>query len=218
MSQAALGPALPVLSGSWVAQPDLTAFTDGDLGPVSAKIAALTQALPNVAALNGAQLVTSLSSVLAGAASNLTVARSTLVISALELLVLAVAALFAVARLLTEQREAETALLSARGATWAQLTRLAAAEVIPLAALAAVAGGLAGRLAALLASAGPVGTAGRPAGGRTRDPARRARGRGRRRGHRCRLAADPGVRGEPDRRAGQPRQAGPGGGGGPGRR
>ena len=161
VSQAALGPALPLLSGSWVAQPDLTAFTEGDLAPVSANVAALTQALPNVAALNGAQLVTSLSSVLAGAASNLTVARSTLAISALELLVLAVAALLAVARLLTEQRETETALLTARGATWAQLARLATAEVIPLAALAAVAGGLAGdRLAAVLATAGPVGAAG----------------------------------------------------------
>ncbi|HXT88034.1 MAG TPA: hypothetical protein VN714_02140, partial [Trebonia sp.] len=161
VSQAAFGPTLPALSGSWVAQPDLTAFTEADLGPASANVAALAQALPNVASLHGAQLVTGLPAVLAGAAGNVTVARSTLAISALELLALAVAALLAVSRLLAEQREAETALFTARGATLAQLGWLAAAEAIPLAALAAVAGGLAGiRLAAMLAAAGPVGAAG----------------------------------------------------------
>ena len=81
---------------------------------------------------------------LAGTASNLAVARSLLAISALLLLVLTVAALLAVARLLATQREAETALLNARGATRWQLTRLTAAEVIPLCGTAALAGGAAG--------------------------------------------------------------------------
>jgi hypothetical protein len=57
--------------------------------------------------------------------------RLTPVISALELLVLAIAALLAVAQLLATQREGETALLVARGATRSQLTWLTAAEVIP---------------------------------------------------------------------------------------
>ena len=148
-------------SGSWVAQPDMTAFSDSDLNPMSANVAALSKSLPTASFLNGAQLTTSLPSVLAGAASNLAVARSMLVISALELLVLAIAALLAVARLLAAQREGETALLVARGATRSQLTWLTAAEVVPLSALVSVAGAFAGIwLASALASAGPLGTAG----------------------------------------------------------
>jgi len=73
-----------------------------------------------------------------------------------------VAALLAVARLLAAQREGETALLTARGATRWQLTRLTAAEVIPLSLVTALIGGVAGIwLARLLGSTlyGP-GTAG----------------------------------------------------------
>ena len=161
VSQAALGPALMMLSGSWVAQPDMTAFGGGDLNSMSASVAALAKSLPNSSGLNGAQLVTSLPSVLAGVASSLAVARLTLVISALELLVLVIAALLAVARLLATQREGETALLVARGATRSQLTWLTAAEVIPLSALVSVLGALAGiRLASVLVTAGPLGGAG----------------------------------------------------------
>ena len=161
VSQAAFGPTLTLLSGSWVAQPDLAGFTDGDLNQVSASVAALAQSLPNSSSLNGAQLVTSLPSALAAAASSLSVARSLLVISALELLALAVAALLAVARLLTAQREAETALLVARGATRSQLSWLTAVEVIPLSALLSVLGALSGIwLASVLVSAGPLGGAG----------------------------------------------------------
>ena len=145
VSQAALGPALTMLTGSWVAQPDMTAFGDGDLNSMSASVAALAESLPISSVLNGAQLVTSLPSVLAETASSLAVARVMLVISALELLVLAIAALLAVARLVATQREGETALLVARGATRSQLTWLTATEVIPLSALVSVAGALAGQ-------------------------------------------------------------------------
>ena len=121
----------------------------------------MPESLPNSSTLPGAQMTTNLPSVLAGAGSNLAVARSVLVISALQLLVLAIAALLAVARLLAAQREGETALLVARGATRSQLTRLTAAEVIPLSVVMSAAGALAGiRLASVLASAGPLGTAG----------------------------------------------------------
>ncbi len=161
VSRAAFGPALPMLTGSWVARPDMSAFQEGTLSPVVASVSALAASLPNSSLLPGAQLVTSLPSVLTEAESNLSVARSLLVISALELLALAIAALLAVARLLASQREGETALLIARGATRSQLTRLAAVEVIPLAALVSVAGALAGiRLADVLAAAGPLGRAG----------------------------------------------------------
>src|SRR5580692_6785228 len=161
VSQEALGPRLTMLSGSWVAQPDMAAVREGNLSPMSASVAALTGSLPNSSFLNGAQLVTSLPSVLAEAASNLAVARSILVISALELLVLAIVALLAVARLLATQREGETALLVARGATRSQLTWRTAAEVIPLSALVSVVGALAGvRLASVLVVEGPLGRAG----------------------------------------------------------
>jgi FtsX-like permease family len=161
VSKAAFGPALAMLSGSWVAQPDMSAFQVGDLGPVLAGVSALAASLPNSSFLNGAQLTTSLPSVLTEAESNLTVARSLLVISALELLALAIAALLAVARLLTTQREGETALLIARGATRSQLTWLTATEVIPLSALVSVAGAAAGiKLADVLVASGPLGRSG----------------------------------------------------------
>ena len=160
VSQAALGSTLTMFSATWIAQPDLSAF-HGDPNSMSASVAALAASLPNSSLLNGAQVVSSLPSVLAGTASNLAVARLMLVISALELLVLAIAALVAVARLLATQREGETALLVARGATRSQLTWLTAAEVLPTLALVSVAGAFAGiRLASVLVSSGPLGSAG----------------------------------------------------------
>ena len=161
VSQGAFESALTQESGSWLAQPDMTAFADGSLGSTSANVAALVASLPNAAFLNGAQLTTSLPTVLTAAGSNLTVARSLLVISALQILVLAIVALAAVGRLLAAQREGETALLIARGATRWQLTKLTAAEVVPLSALMSVAGALAGiRLADALVRTGALGTAG----------------------------------------------------------
>ena len=161
VSQAAFGSALTQESGSWLAQPDMTAFPDGSLGSDSASVAALVASLPNATFLNGAQMATSLPTVLTAAGSNLTVARSLLVISALQILVLAVVALAAVGRLLAAQREGETALLIARGATRWQLTKLTAAEVVPLSAVVSAVGALAGiRLADALVGAGALGTAG----------------------------------------------------------
>jgi hypothetical protein len=160
VSPAALtAPAAPlaVSTGTWVAQPLTGEFTDTDLSGISAAVSALQSEFQNSATLSGMQVSTGLPAVLAGTASNLSVARSLLVISALQLLVLAVAALLAVARLLASQREDETALLVARGATRQQLLRLTADEVIPLCAVAAAAGAVIGiRLAAVLASAGPL--------------------------------------------------------------
>jgi len=161
VNQAAFGPALTQQSGSWLAQPAMASFQNGSLGPDSANVAALVASLPNATFLNGAQLTTNLPTVLEAAGSDLTVARSLLVISALQLLVLAVVALAAVGRLLAAQREDETALFIARGATRWQLIKLTAAEVVPLSALVSVVGALAGvRLADALVGAGALGTAG----------------------------------------------------------
>jgi ABC-type antimicrobial peptide transport system permease subunit len=174
VSPAAFGPAatsagtgsdtastLTALSGTWLAQPEMAKFTDTDLSAISADVSALQQALLRSSVLSGMQLSTSLPSVLSAAASNLSVARSLLVISALQLLVLAFAALLAVARLLASQREGETALLKARGATRWQLAQLTAVEVVPLCAVAAALGILVGIwLAGLLISVGPLRAAG----------------------------------------------------------
>jgi len=152
---------LTARTGTWLAQPDMARFTATDLSSISAEVSALRQALLTSSVLSGMQMSTSLPSVLNAAASNLSVARSLLVISALQLLVLALAALLAVARLLASQREGETALMSARGATRWQLARLTADEVIPICVIAATGGALVGiRLAGLLTTAGPLKTAG----------------------------------------------------------
>jgi hypothetical protein len=137
------GPLVPA-QGTWAAQPDMAAFTDGDLNSLAASVSGLQGTLGNSSVLDSVQLSTGLPGVLTGTAQNLAVARSLLVISALQLLVLTGAALLAVAALLTTQREGETALLSARGATRWQLIRLTALEVIPLCVIAALAGAAAG--------------------------------------------------------------------------
>ena len=141
-------------TGTWVAQPDMAGFNAAHLFGISVTF---TSSL-----LSTLTLTTNLPTVLADIGDNFAVARSLLGISAFELLVLTVAALLAVARLLAAQREGETALLTARGATRWQLTRLTAAEVIPLSLVTALIGGVAGIwLARLLGSTlyGP-GTAG----------------------------------------------------------
>jgi len=141
-------------TGTWVAQPDMTGFSTADLFAMSIQ--------GNSSLLSELTLATSLPTVLTDTGDNFAVARSLLGISALELLAITVAALLAVARLLAAQREGETALLTARGATRWQLIRLTAAEVIPLSLVTALIGGVAGIwLARLLGSTlyGP-GTAG----------------------------------------------------------
>jgi ABC-type antimicrobial peptide transport system permease subunit len=159
---------LTAWTGSWLAQPDLAKVTSTDLSAISSRVSALQQALLSSTVLSGLQLSTSLPSVLSATASNLSVARALFVISALQLLVLALAALIAIARLLAGQREGETALISARGATRWQLVRLTAAEVIPLCAAAAIAGALAGiRLAGLLTTGGAL----KPEGAKLPGPA-----------------------------------------------
>ena len=132
-------------TGTWVAQPDMAGFNAADLFAISIE--------GDSSLLSGLTLTTNLPTVLADTGDNFAVARSLLGISAVELLVLTVAALLAVARLLAAQREGETALLTARGATRWQLTRLTAAEVIPLSLVTALIGGVAGIwLARLLGS------------------------------------------------------------------
>ena len=153
--------ALRAQTGTWLAQPEMAKFAAVDMPVISADVSALQHALLSSTVLSGMQLSTSLPSVLSATASKLFVARSLLVISAIQLLVLALAALVAVGRLLASQREGEMALFTSRGATRWQIASLTAAEVIPLCAAAAAVGAVVGiRLAGLVTTAGPLKAAG----------------------------------------------------------
>lgn len=158
VNETAFASALTADAGSWVAQPDMAAFNATDMTATAARVSALQSALPGNSVLGGLTLSTSLSSVLNNTASNEGVARSLLVIGGIQLLFLTAAALLAVARLLTSQRESEAALLGSRGATRGQLLRLAATEIVPLSVGAAACGAVAGIwLAVVLAGAGTLG-------------------------------------------------------------
>jgi FtsX-like permease family protein len=161
VSPAAFTGPLAVNSASWVAQPDTWRIPVGQLTSTATRAAALRQALANSTALPSLQVSTNLPAVLDAAAASLAVARSLLVIGALELALVAAAAVATAAAYLADQREGESALLASRGTARFQLARLNAAEAVLLCLIATAAGGLAGgRLAALLASAGPLHAAG----------------------------------------------------------
>jgi hypothetical protein len=152
---AAFSGPLAVDAGSWLAVPQTASVPSGQLRAVAANVTGLRQALAQAVQLPDLTMTTGLPAVLDGTASNRDVARSLLDICTVLLGLLAAAALLAVARLLTGQREGESAMLVARGATRWQLIRLAAAEAVPLCLLCAAVGGVAGvGLADLLA--GPV--------------------------------------------------------------
>ncbi len=161
VSPAAFAGPLTVNAASWVAEPDTWRIPVGELTATATRAAALRQALANSSALPSLQVSTNLPAVLDAAAASLAVARSLLVIGALELALVAAAALATAAAYLADQRESEAALLASRGTARAQLARLNAAEAVILCLIATAAGGLASsRLATVLASAGPLRAAG----------------------------------------------------------
>jgi hypothetical protein len=140
----AAGGPLAVNGASWLAEPDAARIPAGQFSTVAASLTALIAALQNPPLLPGLTVTTGLPAVLTDTAANLNVARSLLAMCAILLALLAGAALLAVTRMLTGQREGETAMLIARGATRGQLIRLAAAEAVPLCLLAAAGGAAAG--------------------------------------------------------------------------
>ncbi|HEY1918168.1 MAG TPA: ABC transporter permease [Streptosporangiaceae bacterium] len=159
VDQAAFSGLLAANQGSWVTQPVAGNIQAGQVAAVSARVGTEIQSLRNAA--GGMIVASGLPGVLSGLASNEVVARSLLAIAAVQLLLLAAIALAGTARLLATDREGESALLTARGGSRWQLTRLSIAEAVLLAVVAAVAGGLiGGRLAALLARSGPLSSAG----------------------------------------------------------
>jgi hypothetical protein len=152
---------LVVDQASWVALPDASRIGTGQLAGLAARTQRAEAHLQKSAALGGLVADSGMPAALAGARTDLAVARSLLVIGGLQLLLPAAGALLLIAGLLASHRDEEHALLSARGAARWQLARPALAEAIAAGAAAAAAGAVAGpQLAALLANRGLLRSAG----------------------------------------------------------
>jgi hypothetical protein len=153
--------ALAVDGATWLATLGTTKIPAGELQPLSDRINHAALHLSGSTYLGGLQVTDTLSGVLSGVATKLVVARSLLLVSGLELLLLAGAALTLTVRTLATHRENEAALLSARGAGRWQMTRIALSEALVVTIVAAAAGALLGTwLAGLLARSGDLRAAG----------------------------------------------------------
>ncbi|WP_306190108.1 FtsX-like permease family protein [Streptomyces sp. MK5] len=143
---------------AWLASADFSALTTGRIGALRGAVregAANLRKTPGLGATPDVR--TGLPGVLDRIDRSLLVARSTLLIAALQLALLAGYALLLVARLLSSERAGETRLLRARGGSRARLAGLAATEALLLAVPAvACAPLLAGPLTGLLAEQGPL--------------------------------------------------------------
>ncbi len=136
---------------SFVAVPDATAIGPASLVSFSDRLSAAVSSIQDAPALSQMTASTALPGVLANTARQLAAARMLVIISALQLLILAAAALALAGRLLASHRDDEGALLTARGAARWQLVKPSVAEAVLACAAAAAVGALAGgRLAALL--------------------------------------------------------------------
>ncbi|WP_328296960.1 ABC transporter permease [Streptomyces sp. NBC_00435] len=115
--------------------PDFATVDPAGAEAVRARAAKASETLQRV---SGLRSETDLPVLLGELGSGLTVARSTLLVGALQLAVLAGAALLLVSHLLTERQEGERALLTARGASRRRLGVLTAAQSLLLALPAAL--------------------------------------------------------------------------------
>ncbi len=133
-----------------VALPQVAGIRMADLSPLAHEIAKAVSALNNSGYLTA---TTEMPQLLANASAGLATARSLVLISGLQLLLLACAALALASRLLASYREEETALLAARGAARRQLIRRSLTEATIAVVLSAAVGALAGSwLSAVLLS------------------------------------------------------------------
>ena len=153
--------ALAIDGVTWLATLRSTRISAAEFAPLADRLDRAQGYLTNSTYLGGLQVTSGLPAVLSGIATKLVVARSLLLVSGLELLLLAGAALTLAVRTLAEHRENEAALLAARGAARRQLAWIAFAEALTVTAVAAAVGGLLGTaLAALLARSGQLRAAG----------------------------------------------------------
>jgi hypothetical protein len=155
VSPAAFRSGITASQASWFVLPPAPVMARQDIGALASRTSQVVTKLATLILPSGLQMTTRLPKLLAGIASNVVLARSLFTIGALELLLVAAAALVLAARLLASLRDEESALLRARGATRWQLTRPVLAEALVIGAVAAAAGVLAGvRLTGAAASAG----------------------------------------------------------------
>ena len=138
---------IPVSSASWAVGLDTGRIGTGSLTALATSLGPDLNGLGSSARLRNVVVTTGLPALLAGLEQAVVVARSQLAVGILILLVIAGATLALAVSLLSSQREAEAALLRARGASRQQLFRTGAAEalllVAPAALLAPILGGLA---------------------------------------------------------------------------
>lgn len=157
---------------AWLASADFSALTTERIDALREAARAGNAALREQPALSGTTAAaTALPDILDRVDRSLLVSRSTLLIVALQLVLLAACALLLVARLLSTERTGETRLLRARGASRSRIAGLAALEALLLAVPAVLCAPLlAGPLTRLLAGQGPLSRIGLhldvPAGGR----------------------------------------------------
>ncbi|MFE0459402.1 FtsX-like permease family protein [Kitasatospora sp. NPDC058965] len=143
---------------NWLITGDFDRATTDQLDGVRTRTPGLLGDFQNT---SGYSAASKLPDALADLHDELLVARSTLVIGALQLAVLAVGALVLVTRLLSERQATENALLTARGAAWYRVAGTTALEAGVLALPAALFGPLlVPPLLGLLGRVGPLGNAG----------------------------------------------------------
>lgn len=143
---------------AWQASADFSTLTADRTGALRDAVREGAASLRRTTEVGGTpEVTTSLPGVLDRIDRSLLVARSTLLIAALQLALLAGCALLLVARLLSGERAGETRLLRARGGSRARLAGLAATEALLLAVPAVVCAPLlAGPLTGLLAGQGAL--------------------------------------------------------------
>ena len=193
------GAHLAITSATEIGLPDFRRLTGTGVAALGSHLAIRVSDLNSSTSFHDATVTTSLPGQLSALATALVVARTKILAGILTLLVIAGATLGIAARLLAQRREAETALLGARGASRTQIARRCLADALVVAIPAAVAGPLLGEPAGPAAGWPPDGGPDRAGLAR-----RRRRRGGLRRRHRAAVAAPPAVA---DQAAGQPRPA-----------
>ncbi|WP_433247174.1 FtsX-like permease family protein [Streptosporangium sp. CA-135522] len=118
---------------SWLAVPDLRSVPRERLRAFATEVAGFQKALRTRPGCEGCSVSTRLPEALAQLATATLVARSTMLVPVLQLLLLAAYALMMTARLLADHRRMETALLRSRGAGAVRLALLDAGEAVAVA-------------------------------------------------------------------------------------
>ncbi|MEU5215910.1 ABC transporter permease [Streptomyces sp. NPDC020807] len=133
--------ALSTGTTAWLADPDFRGVTTDRMDALRASSTEVPRALAENTAAFGTTISasTALPTVLDETGRALVVSRSTVLIVAVQLVLLAAYALLLVARLLSTERSGETALLRARGGSRRRIAWLAATEALLLALPAALA-------------------------------------------------------------------------------